>query len=68
MAESSSSSRHGNRRCSHQCDVVLKVAGTTKNPGRRFLRCPFWKNSSADCGFFEWVDATTDGEHPRVKL
>ncbi|CAN0858685.1 hypothetical protein LINGRAHAP2_LOCUS7399 [Linum grandiflorum] len=37
----------------------FKVAGTTRNRGRKFLRCPFWQNRRADCTYFKWVDETT---------
>ncbi|CAN0903537.1 hypothetical protein LINGRAHAP2_LOCUS22626 [Linum grandiflorum] len=45
--------------CFHEVQAVVKVAGTTRNRGRKFLRCPFWQNSSADCTYFKWVDETT---------
>ncbi|CAN1756672.1 hypothetical protein LINPERHAP1_LOCUS6214 [Linum perenne] len=46
---------HG-MRCRHHCEAVMNVAGTPKNRGRVFYRCPFWRDGRADCGFFRWVD------------
>ncbi|CAN1806324.1 hypothetical protein LINPERHAP1_LOCUS24639 [Linum perenne] len=43
-------------RCRHHCEAVMNVAGTPKNRGRFFYRCPFWRDGRADCGFFRWVD------------
>ncbi|CAI9261264.1 unnamed protein product [Lactuca saligna] len=28
----------------------------TRNPGRRFIGCPNYRDSSKDCKFFDWVD------------
>ncbi|CAN0917249.1 hypothetical protein LINGRAHAP2_LOCUS30173 [Linum grandiflorum] len=46
-------------KCGHGCETVIKVAGTPKNRGKAFYRCPFWKDSSMDCGYFKWAQ-----EHP----
>ncbi|CAN1165546.1 hypothetical protein LINPERPRIM_LOCUS33786 [Linum perenne] len=42
--------------CTHQLPAVVKVAGTPKNMGRSFYRCPLWKDRNSDCGFFRWID------------
>ncbi|CAN1147067.1 hypothetical protein LINPERHAP2_LOCUS15644 [Linum perenne] len=34
----------------------MNVAGTPKNSGRFFYRCPYWRDRRVDCGFFRWVD------------
>ncbi|CAN1217322.1 hypothetical protein LINPERPRIM_LOCUS973 [Linum perenne] len=44
------------RTCSHNRDEILLVARTTKNNGRSFYRCPYWEDSSKDCGYFKWAD------------
>ncbi|CAN0905022.1 hypothetical protein LINGRAHAP2_LOCUS23429 [Linum grandiflorum] len=49
--------------CGHQCDAITKVAGTLKNRGRVFYRCPYWQEKSADCGFFKWADERDSGTH-----
>ncbi|CAN1278760.1 hypothetical protein LINPERPRIM_LOCUS16741 [Linum perenne] len=51
---SSTSNRLGVRKCHHNTEALLKVAGTQQNRGRPFYRCPFWR--SADCGYFLWAD------------
>ncbi|CAN1172978.1 hypothetical protein LINPERHAP2_LOCUS30384 [Linum perenne] len=47
--------------CKHQREAVVKVAGTPKNMGRSFYRCPLWKDRNADCGFFRWIDESSQG-------
>ncbi|CAN1807774.1 hypothetical protein LINPERHAP1_LOCUS25155 [Linum perenne] len=37
----------------------MNVAGTPKNMGRFFYRCPYWRDRRVDCGFFRWVDQMT---------
>ncbi|CAN0883997.1 hypothetical protein LINGRAHAP2_LOCUS14710 [Linum grandiflorum] len=54
--QSSGSSNH--IQCKHKHVAVVKVSATRKNPGRRFFRCPFWKDD--DCGFFKWSDDGVD--------
>ncbi|CAN1197465.1 hypothetical protein LINPERPRIM_LOCUS15236 [Linum perenne] len=50
-----SKSGHGTR-CKHHCEAVINVAGTPKNSGRFFYRCPYWRDRRVDCGFFRWAD------------
>ncbi|KAK9713127.1 hypothetical protein RND81_06G004800 [Saponaria officinalis] len=41
--------------CKHNMSPLEQtVKKNGANRGRRFLRCPKWKND--DCGFFKWVD------------
>ncbi|KAI4369819.1 hypothetical protein MLD38_018222 [Melastoma candidum] len=42
------------RRCKHGMRAVLYISWSRSNPGRRFFRCPVWKDD--DCGFFSWYD------------
>ncbi|CAN1269509.1 hypothetical protein LINPERPRIM_LOCUS13613 [Linum perenne] len=42
--------------CHHKREAILKTAGTPSNFGRRFFRCPYWKEKNRDCGFFKWAD------------
>ncbi|CAN0900320.1 hypothetical protein LINGRAHAP2_LOCUS20773 [Linum grandiflorum] len=42
-------------KCAHRCEAILKVAGTEKNMGKSFYRCPFWQDKLVDCGFFKWA-------------
>ncbi|KAK9682035.1 hypothetical protein RND81_10G045800 [Saponaria officinalis] len=47
------SSSNGN--CKHNLTPVEQtVKKNEANKGRRFFRCPQWKND--DCGFFKWAD------------
>ncbi|CAN1751800.1 hypothetical protein LINPERHAP1_LOCUS4451 [Linum perenne] len=58
----SSGSKEGFKvKCKHQREAVVKVAGTPKNMGRSFYRCPLWKDRNADCGFFRWIDESSQG-------
>ncbi|CAN0893196.1 hypothetical protein LINGRAHAP2_LOCUS18010, partial [Linum grandiflorum] len=43
-------------KCTHQCQAVVKVAGTSRNKGRAFYCCPYWRNRFVSCGYFKWVD------------
>ncbi|CAN1132817.1 hypothetical protein LINPERPRIM_LOCUS30295 [Linum perenne] len=52
---------HRLRRCSHNREAILLVARTSKNNGRSFYRCPYWEDSTTDCGYFKWTD-----EKPKV--
>ncbi|CAN1327701.1 hypothetical protein LINPERPRIM_LOCUS34233 [Linum perenne] len=52
--ESFTPNRLGVHKCHHNTEALLKVAGTQRNRGRPFYRCPFWR--SADCGYFLWAD------------
>ncbi|CAN0899794.1 hypothetical protein LINGRAHAP2_LOCUS20475 [Linum grandiflorum] len=63
----------GRYMCGHQRDALRKVAGTPRNAGRIFYRCPYWQNKSVDCGFFRWanerdgiIDEITDD--PNIEL
>ncbi|KAJ1393610.1 Zinc finger, GRF-type [Sesbania bispinosa] len=49
---SSSSSRR--RMCECGLAPLVLTSNSLKNPGRRFLRCPNWKNTQNR--FFQWVD------------
>ncbi|CAN1334227.1 hypothetical protein LINPERPRIM_LOCUS36319 [Linum perenne] len=40
----------------HHRKAILMVARTAKNNGRSFYRCPFWQDSTTDCGFFKWTN------------
>ncbi|KAJ1376579.1 Zinc finger, GRF-type [Sesbania bispinosa] len=51
----SSHSVSGRRLCLCGDEIVTLISGTGKNPGRKFLRCPNWKNPSS-CNFFQWID------------
>ncbi|CAN1331423.1 hypothetical protein LINPERPRIM_LOCUS35318 [Linum perenne] len=50
-----SKSGHGTK-CKHHSEAIINVAGTPKNMGRFFYRCPYWRDRRVDCGFFRWVD------------
>ncbi|CAN1129838.1 hypothetical protein LINPERHAP2_LOCUS5472 [Linum perenne] len=50
-----SKSGHGTK-CKHHCEAIINVAGTPKNKGRFFYRCPYWRDRRVDCGFFRWVE------------
>ncbi|CAN1310009.1 hypothetical protein LINPERPRIM_LOCUS27920 [Linum perenne] len=50
-----SKSGHGTK-CKHHCEAIINVAGTPKNMGRFFYRCPYWRDWRVDCGFFRWVE------------
>ncbi|CAN1255481.1 hypothetical protein LINPERPRIM_LOCUS9002 [Linum perenne] len=39
------------------------VARASKNNGRSFYRCPYWEESTTDCGFFKWADEQPKVEH-----
>ncbi|CAN1126262.1 hypothetical protein LINPERHAP2_LOCUS3326, partial [Linum perenne] len=43
--------------CKHKVRSIIQTSSTEKNPGRKFHRCPYWKDR--DFGFFKWVDGTT---------
>ncbi|CAN1836311.1 hypothetical protein LINPERHAP1_LOCUS34725 [Linum perenne] len=42
--------------CSHNRETILLVSRTSKNNDRPFYRCPFWQDSTTDCGYFKWAD------------
>ncbi|CAN1123565.1 hypothetical protein LINPERPRIM_LOCUS3315 [Linum perenne] len=54
-------STHRLRCCSHNREAILLIARTSKNNGRRFYRCPYWQDSTSDCGYFKWTD-----EKPKI--
>ncbi|KAJ1378219.1 Zinc finger, GRF-type [Sesbania bispinosa] len=57
MTGSSRSSSASSKRCGCGDEVVIYTAGRrAKNPGKRFRRCPNWKDVNRSCGLFEWVD------------
>ncbi|KAJ1386417.1 Zinc finger, GRF-type [Sesbania bispinosa] len=57
MAGSSRSLSASSKRCGCGDEVVIYTAGRrAKNPGKRFRRCPNWKDVNRSCGLFEWVD------------
>ncbi|KAL5983917.1 hypothetical protein ACLOJK_018015 [Asimina triloba] len=59
MASSSSCSRsRGFQNCNYFCGlpVIVLTSHTRKNPGRRFLRCSQYKDTTRRCGFFQWLD------------
>ncbi|KAJ1439016.1 Zinc finger, GRF-type [Sesbania bispinosa] len=53
VSASSSSSR--NRLCGCGEMVLTLTSKSAKNPGRRFFRCPNWKQYGG-CNYFEWVE------------
>ncbi|KAK7282571.1 hypothetical protein RIF29_11468 [Crotalaria pallida] len=41
------------------CDcgpLKLYTSHTVENPGRRFWRCPKWRDKESTCKYFEWED------------
>ncbi|CAN0914890.1 hypothetical protein LINGRAHAP2_LOCUS28803 [Linum grandiflorum] len=46
----------GRLTCGHECEAIVKIAGTPKNRGRAFYRCPYWQDKTGDCQFFKWAD------------
>ncbi|CAI9259314.1 unnamed protein product [Lactuca saligna] len=40
----------------------------TRNPGRRFIGCPNYRDSSKDCKFFDWVDPPLPNQCTRTAL
>ncbi|KAL5992930.1 hypothetical protein ACLOJK_013849 [Asimina triloba] len=42
--------------CSCGLPTVVLTSHTRKNPGRRFLRCSQYKDSTRRCSFFRWLD------------
>ncbi|KAJ1396976.1 Zinc finger, GRF-type [Sesbania bispinosa] len=42
-------------------EIVTLTSGTGKNPGRKFFRCPNWKNPSS-CNFFQSIDEDFRGD------
>ncbi|KAJ1418410.1 Zinc finger, GRF-type [Sesbania bispinosa] len=46
----SSHSVSGRRLCRCGDEIVTLTSGSAKNPGRKFLRCPNWKNSEEGKG------------------
>ncbi|CAN1836836.1 hypothetical protein LINPERHAP1_LOCUS34889 [Linum perenne] len=52
-------STHRLRCCSHNREAILLIARTAKNNGRPFYRCPYWQDSTSDCGYFKWTDEKT---------
>ncbi|KAJ1411856.1 Zinc finger, GRF-type [Sesbania bispinosa] len=56
-SKSSSASGFSRKRCGCGDEVVVFTAGSkAKNPGKRFRRCPNWKDVNRSCGLFEWVE------------
>ncbi|KAJ1378655.1 Zinc finger, GRF-type [Sesbania bispinosa] len=56
-SRSSSASAFSRKRCGCGDEVVVFTAGSrAKNPGKRFRRCPNWKDVNRSCGLFEWVE------------
>ncbi|KAJ1395292.1 Zinc finger, GRF-type [Sesbania bispinosa] len=51
----SSHSVSGRRLCGCGDEIVTWTFGSVKNPGRKFYRCPNWKNKDSR-QFFQWVD------------
>ncbi|KAJ1400283.1 Zinc finger, GRF-type [Sesbania bispinosa] len=43
------------RLCGCGDEIVTLTTGSVKNPGRKFFRCPNWKNKGS-CNFFQWLD------------
>ncbi|KAJ1419511.1 Zinc finger, GRF-type [Sesbania bispinosa] len=56
----SSYSVSGRRLCGCGDEIVTLTYGSAKNPGRKFFRCPNWKNPSS-CNFFQWIDEEFSG-------
>ncbi|KAL3615316.1 hypothetical protein CASFOL_040977 [Castilleja foliolosa] len=58
--DSSSSREEFVERSKRTCFCGLRApmwtAWTDDNPGRRFIGCPNYKDSSSNCKFFSWVD------------
>ncbi|XP_052208666.1 uncharacterized protein LOC127812293 [Diospyros lotus] len=49
-----SSTSHQGIMCEHGVPIRSYTSWTKSNPGRRFLRCRFWKDD--DCKWFQWID------------
>ncbi|MED6106730.1 hypothetical protein PIB30_007053 [Stylosanthes scabra] len=47
-------------KCYHGMNAVPLKSRTTKNPNRRFLRCPHYKLSELRREYFVWVDEVHD--------
>ncbi|MED6216708.1 hypothetical protein PIB30_010148 [Stylosanthes scabra] len=47
--------------CHHGKPPVLRVSGTTENPGRRFWGCVYY-DLGWECDFFQWVDRRIEEE------
>ena len=56
--------------CNHDLKAELVTSRTAANPGRRYYRCPIWKED--DCRFFRWSDAglspSQDTYFQRIKV
>ncbi|KAJ1384465.1 Zinc finger, GRF-type [Sesbania bispinosa] len=52
---SSSSFQSPHTLCDCGDDLILMTSKTVSNPGKKFWRCPNWKNNMS-CDFFQWVD------------
>lgn len=75
-----SSSSVGSRNCTRsrrrplraKCDcedVVGKwTSWSAKNPGRRFIGCPNFRNADKDCKYFDWVDPPVPNQWYRDML
>nr|KAJ0198680.1 hypothetical protein LSAT_V11C600324610 [Lactuca sativa] len=50
------SARQVRRRCDCDEPVGRWTSWKPKNPGRRFVGCPNYKDKEKDCKFFEWID------------
>nr|KAJ0184532.1 hypothetical protein LSAT_V11C900502280 [Lactuca sativa] len=50
------SARQVRRRCNCDEPVGRWTSWKPKNPGRRFVGCPNYKDKEKDCKFFEWID------------
>ncbi|KAJ1433872.1 Zinc finger, GRF-type [Sesbania bispinosa] len=57
MSSSKTSSSFPSRRTLCDCgeDLVLMTSNIVSNPGKKFWRCPNWKNTFSRV-FFQWAD------------
>ncbi|KAJ1422913.1 Zinc finger, GRF-type [Sesbania bispinosa] len=54
-ASLSSSSNSGSKTCACGDTLLLLTSSSSKNPGRKFFRCPNWKKENS-CDYFQWLD------------